>query len=83
MSDLRLFDPERDDPERAELLRIGRCPDCGEALTCCLCDHPDEPLDVQFAFADLDREELEDLLKDFHGDTDAMFGYLWALSKDD
>jgi hypothetical protein len=37
----------------------------------------------QFGFADMDREELEDLLEEFEGDDDAMFGYLWALSKDD
>jgi hypothetical protein len=40
-------------------------------------------LEVQFAWTDLSREELEEYLRDFEGDEDAMFGYLWALSKDD
>jgi hypothetical protein len=50
---------------------------------CCICVFPDEPLAVQFAWTGLSDEELEEWYRDFRGDTDAMFGFLWAMDKDD
>jgi hypothetical protein len=72
-----------------------KCPKCGdsirfrcpEEMEChcgwSYCRDEDEDVFDRFGYADMDREALEDLLKDFRGDEDAMFGYLWALSKDD
>jgi hypothetical protein len=83
LSNLHVFNPGGDSRPRDDVPNKGLCPACGEGLFCCICKPPEEPLEVQFAWTGLSREELEDYLDDFEGDEDAMFGYLWALSKDD
>jgi hypothetical protein len=61
-------------------LSLPHCPGCGKVEYDCICA---ESLGERFAWTDLDEEDLEDLLKDFDGDEEAMEGYLWALNKDD
>jgi hypothetical protein len=60
-------------------LSLPHCEVCGRVFYDCICE---ESLEERFAWYD-GPEDLEALLRDFHGDEDAMFGFLWAMSKDD
>jgi hypothetical protein len=83
MEGLRLYrPPDGEGEEDGFKLRDLFCPGCGSLRRYCICE-PRETLEERYGFSGLDEEELEELLEEFDDDEDMLFGYLWAMSKDD